>query len=197
MSNGPKGKKFDRAAFNAAFDQYYVREGGYSKLPDSVAPVIGPSSTKEQFDRAFRSAKKKMPARTELQPHRPRDLLQNPDHGGSLLGGRPTEYTKTEVSRRELRYTDYKKAHTVYNAPTPDSDSRVPVDSLGRALERTLADRSNEVQPTRDEIQAGRDFRRDEEKREERRRQRWADEMQFVQTRHQDMTRRRIGNFVK
>jgi hypothetical protein len=186
-------KNFDVKKFNEAFESFHVQEpwmrGGYDvtmggsreEQPEiPMRPELQVARTPDAFRRAFEQELR------EKQGAMPRDLILFQDPlpigggvGGSLAGASggwsPAVLgDTTDDFTDDGRYTDYMKAHTVYNTCTPALDMPIPE----RTLESYKASREN-IAPMSD------DERRYLEMREQERLQ--AEERRLARLREYDM----------
>jgi len=198
--NKKKGK-MDMSKFNTMFDEFHVREKGYSDKDFKnanrgvVIPELGGKSTGDQFHRAFRKVKLEQSKHTgqhdQVQKYRPKKTFGSTEGNVHVLGKKTKEFTKT--SGKGLRYTDYLKAHTVYNAPSPvvhkesTYSQTVNIDRIKNTRDHVMR------QPaTMEEIRANHKYKKEIEQENQWRHERWRNEMERVQLQH-DSLRHRLG----
>lgn len=158
-------KNFNVKKFNEAFESFHIQEpwmrGGYEvetggpreDQPEiRMRPELQAARTPDAFRRAFEQELR------EKQGNLPRDLIlfQDPLPIGGGVGGNfagaggwtPAGLGDcTDDFTDDGRYTDYLKAHTVYNTCTPSLDLPVPE----RTLESYKAERERSLVPLSDD----------------------------------------------
>lgn len=183
--------------FNEMFEEFNIKEPGYTKKDFEKyeanfvnVPKLAKKTTRNQFNQAFNERKQMQHQHNkkhdiyQMQKYRPQECYDCPEGNIHILGRKATEYTKT--TGKGLKYTDYLKAHTVYNAPVPVN---VHKKKIYKNMDELKMERNN-IQLSEEEFRQMNIYKQEQIEKNKWREERWKNEIERVGLQYKAMRNR-------